>query len=101
MAASQDGEGSVEAKAFQLVLHKLEGLERGMASLPPLLKKMLDHLEAQSQHPEVPVATYAQLYPEFDADPEPDDAGSAPAGTPIPAPRRRPLWRWFYREERP
>lgn len=101
MPAPQDTSESVDAKAFQLVLHKLESLERAMQALPPLLGKIIAHLEAQQPAAaEVEVATYAQLYPDI----EPDatevlpDVRAADA-LPHPPPPRR-WWRWFLKQER-
>jgi hypothetical protein len=96
MPEPQDGPDSLEAMAFQLLLQKVTNLERAMASMPPLLKKIVDQLEAQGKQPEVEVASYSDLYPEL-----PQAAGEQPgakqdAPTRGPAPRR--WWRWFLRE---
>ena len=99
-----EGPDGLESMAFQLLLHKITNLERVMQGIPPLLHKIVTHLEAQTQHPEVPMATYAQLYPEV-----PQDAAEVPPDeTPVVTqtgaagkttlPRRRSLWQWFLRE---
>jgi len=93
MAETPDGPDSLEGMAFQLILHKLGSLERAMQALPPLLAKIVDQLEAQTRHPEVPIATYAQLYPDLPT----ADGAAAQTPTANPAPRRR-LWRWFMKE---
>lgn len=93
MADSPTDPRSVEALAFELLLQKVTGLERSMASIPPLLKKIIDHLEAQGKQPEVPVATYAQLYPGLDDTPETEDVQAADVLPPLPPPRR--WWAWF------
>jgi hypothetical protein len=82
--------------AFQLILHKLTTLERAMQAMPPLLKKIVDQLEAQTTQPEVEVATYAQLYPELPGEAEDQPGAKQDAPTTVPAPRR--WWRWFLRE---
>ncbi len=74
-----------------------------MQAIPPLLKKIIDQLEAQAKPPGVPVATYAQLYPELQADaPETHEvidmvAQAAPEGPPHGQARRR-FWHWFVKE---
>jgi len=100
MAEPQTGQTSahegIEAMAFQLLLQKVVGLERSLQSIPPLLAKIIAHLEAQTAQPEVPVATYAQLYPELDAE---DTEDEAPPETVVPMPgRSRRVWHWFTRE---
>jgi hypothetical protein len=97
MPEPPEGPDSLEGMAFQLILHKLATLERAMASMPPLLKKIVDQLEAQGTQPEVEVATYAQLYPEL-----PQEEGKAPqtgetAAPPRPVKRR--VWHWFLKQE--
>jgi hypothetical protein len=108
MADVSDSPDSIETMAFQVLLQKmvgleqhLGGLERSMQSIPPLLAKIIAHLEAQTAQPEVPVATYAQLYPELEGQ-EPAEAGALllpdiPPPPAVPAPRRR-VWHWFLRE---
>jgi hypothetical protein len=86
----------IEAMAFQVLLQKVSGLERAMQSIPPLLTKIIAHLEAQTQHPEVPVATYAQLYPEL-GDEAPEEAVT-PERVPLAPVRPRRVWHWFTRE---
>jgi len=102
MAEPHEGPDGLEGLAFQLILQKLLSLERALQGIPPLLQKIVTHLEAQTQQPEVPIATYAQLYPELHD--EHDDHGSTeqtttetvePAPT-VPHPRR--LWQWFLKE---
>jgi hypothetical protein len=98
MAESPNAPEHVEAIAFQLLLQKITGLERSLASLPPLLKKIIDHLEAQHAQPEVPVATYAQLYPELqetDADAMPLPSEPSAPHAPV---RLRRVWHWFTKE---
>lgn len=102
MTEPHDVSSSAEALAFQVLLQKLIALEQAVSALPPLLKKIIDHLEAQSQQPEVPVATYAQLYPDLqDAayEEEGDDAPTTTEAPLLPAPiRPRRFWHWFMRE---
>jgi hypothetical protein len=90
----------MEAMAFQLLLHKVTSLERAMQGIPPLLKKIIDHLEAQTKQPEVEVATYVQLYPELPQ--EEAEVTETPEAVPErPAPqhaRSRRLVRWFLKE---
>ena len=50
MPETPDGPDSLEGMAFQLILQKLGSLERAMQAMPPLLKKIVDQLEAQTQH---------------------------------------------------
>src|SRR5437870_12976436 len=68
MAEPHEGPDGLEGLAFQLILQKLMSLERAMQGIPPLLHKIVTHLEPQTQQPEVPIATYAQLYPELQDD---------------------------------
>jgi hypothetical protein len=101
MAESQQGPESLEALAFQLILHKLVSLERAMQGIPPLLHKIVTHLEAQTQHPEVPMATYAQLYPELqdEREEQPAETKDASQVAPVPpGPHKRRLWQWFLKE---
>src|SRR5207237_10582606 len=65
MAEPHEGPDGLEGLAFQLILQKLLSLERALQGIPPLLQKIVTHLEAQTQQPEVPIATYAQLYTEL------------------------------------
>jgi hypothetical protein len=90
----------MEAMAFQLLLHKVTSLERAMQGIPPLLKKIIDHLEAQTKQPEVEVATYAQLYPELPQD-EAEETEAPVTAQQEPAPQHatpRRFWRWFMKE---
>ena len=102
MAEPQHGPDSLEGLAFQLILQKLVGLERALQGIPPLLQKIVTHLEAQTQQSEVPVATYAQLYPELQD--EREEQGTAEQQTtetvaPVPTvPHKRRLWQWFLKE---
>jgi hypothetical protein len=102
MAEPQHGPDSLEGLAFQLILQKLVGLERAIQGIPPLLQKIVTHLEAQTQQSEVPVATYAQLYPELQD--EREEQGTAEQQTtetvaPVPTvPHKRRLWQWFLKE---
>jgi hypothetical protein len=103
MAEPQHEPDSLEGLAFQLILHKLLGLERAIQGIPPLLQKIVTHLEVQTQQPEVPIATYAQLYPALQDGQE--EQGTAEetmpeAAEPVPAgPPKRRLWQWFLKEE--
>ena len=103
MAEAPKGPDGLETMAFQLLLHKVTSLEQAVHSLPPLLKKIIDQLEAQVKQPDVPIATYAALYPEFQekasACEEVIDvvAPAAPKAPPAPQARWR-FWRWFLRE---
>ncbi len=102
MAEPQHGPDSLEGLPFQLILQKLVGLERAIQGIPPLLQKIVTHLEAQTQQSEVPVATYAQLYPELQD--EREEQGTAEQQTtetvaPVPTgPHKRRLWQWFLKE---
>jgi hypothetical protein len=103
MAEPHEGPDGLEGLAFQLILQKLLSLERAMQGIPPLLAKIVNHLEAQTQHPEVPIATYAQLYPELQE--EREEQGTEEQKTtetvePVPTvPHKRRLWQWFVKEE--
>jgi hypothetical protein len=104
MPEQPDPDG-LEAMALQLVLsklsdmeHKLSGVEQAVQQTVPLLGKIVAQLEALNKKPDVPVATYAQLYSELQEDaPEP----------PVPVVEVRPavpptrLRRWFTREAPP
>jgi len=85
------------AMAFTIILQKLVILERAMQAIPPLLKKIVDHLEAQGQQPGVDVARYEVLYPAITADetPTPPDVRAA---DPLPTRPPRRWWRWFVKE---
>ena len=102
MTEPREGPDSLEGLAFQLILQKLLSLERAMQGIPPLLGKIVAHLEAQTQQPDVPIATYAQLYPALQE--EQEEQGSEepkmPEGEdPIsPVSLRRRVWQWFLRE---
>jgi hypothetical protein len=102
MAEPQHESESLEGLAFQLILHKLVGLERSLQSIPPLLAKIVTHLEAQTQQPEVPIATYAQLYPELQderEEPGPEEQQTTETAEPgPPVPHKRRLWQWFLKE---
>jgi len=89
----------LDAMAFQLIVQKLATIEQTMQALPPLLKKIVDHLEAQTRQPEVKVATYAQLYPELEDNEAAVSPWPATDAAPVlqPPPRRR-FWRWFVHE---
>jgi hypothetical protein len=65
------------------------------------LQKIVTHLEAQTQQPEVPIATYADLYPELQDGNEAQ--GTAEQTTEVAetvptVPHRRRLWQWFLKE---
>jgi hypothetical protein len=102
MAEPHEGPDSLESMAFQLLLQKVTALERAMQSIPPLLKKIIEQLEAQAKQPDVEVATYAQLYPELqDEDPEAETEAptAVPGGVPAPPICPRRFWHWFMRED--
>jgi hypothetical protein len=103
MPEPHEGPDSLEGMAFQLILQKLVGLERALQGIPPLLQKIVTHLEAQTQQPDVPIATYAQLYPELqEADEAQESAAQTTPETTAPVPpdaRTRRLWQWFLRED--
>ena len=104
MPEPHEGPDSLEGLAFQLILQKLVSLERAIQGIPPLLQKIVTHLEAQTQQSEVPIATYAQLYPELSKDEDDVHLDETPSVTQTGAadnttmPRRRRLWQWFLRE---
>jgi len=78
-----------------LILEKLAGMEEAVASLVPLLEKILTHLEAQVPPTTVPMATYADLYDEPAAGP-PEGELVAAALQPPPRPVHwweRGMWR--------
>src|SRR5678816_4743840 len=89
----------VEAMAFQMILVRLQALERTIQAMPPLLKQIVELLEEQTTTPDVPVAAYEDVYKE---DTEPDAEETALAGMEAPtvavAP---PHWRvrWFVKEK--
>jgi hypothetical protein len=104
MPEPREGPDSLEGLAFQLILHKLVSVERAMQGIPPLLKKIVDQLEAQTKQPEVPIATYAQLYPELpqetaegaDEETHAPEAGQESASSEHVQARR--WWHWFIKE---
>jgi hypothetical protein len=99
MADTDKGPDSLEGMAFQLLLQKVTNLERAMQGIPPLLKKIVDQLEAQTKQPDVEVATYAQLYPELPQDAGDENETPQPGETERPhVPRRRGVWQWFVKE---
>jgi hypothetical protein len=101
MTEPREGPESLEGLAFQLILQKLVSLERAMQGIPPLLHKIVTHLEAQTQQPEVPIATYAQLYPELQDEREEQPAETKDASQVAPVstgPHKRRLWQWFLKE---
>jgi len=102
MAETHEGPDGLEGLAFQLILQKLLSLERAMQGIPPLLQKIVTHLEAQTQHPEVPIATYAQLYPELQderAAQATEEQKATETAEPAPTvPHTRRLWQWFLKE---
>jgi hypothetical protein len=108
MAAPDQHSASVELMAFQVVLQRLQTLEeafaaqeRALRSMPPLLKKIIDHLEAQATPPALDVATYGQLYHELqDVHDEDDEDDAPPPSIPAVPARRRLWWRWFLKEGR-
>jgi hypothetical protein len=77
--SEQPGPDGVEAMALQLVLsklsdleHKLSGVEQAVQQTVPLLGKIVAQLEALNKKPDVPVATYAQLYTELQEEEVPE-----------------------------
>jgi hypothetical protein len=104
MPEPHEGPDSLEGLAFQLILQKLVSLERAIQGIPPLLQKIVTHLEAQTQQSEVPIATYAQLYPELPKDEDDVHPDETPSVTQTGVadnttmPLRRRLWHWFLRE---
>jgi hypothetical protein len=105
MADAPGSPEGLEAMAFQILLQKVTALEHAVQSLPPLLAKIIAHLEAQAKQPEVPIATYAQLYPELQEEAPGEEAaeetGAVMDVPPVVAdrPRRRwRIWRWFVKE---
>ena len=102
MAEPHEGPDGLEGLAFQLILQKLLSLERALKGIPPLLQKIVTHLEAQTKQPEVPIATYAQLYPELQDEHEEQDTAeqhTTELVEPVPpAPQRRRVWHWFLKE---
>jgi hypothetical protein len=113
MAEAPTGPDGLETMAFQLLLYKVTSLEHAMQAIPPLLTKIVDQLEAQAKQPDVPVATYAQLYPELhegasEAEevldvvaetppPRRDGVGAGSVAT-FPQVRRRRFLGWFLKE---
>jgi hypothetical protein len=93
-----DAPDALETIAFQLILQKLQTLEQAMKAMPPLLKKIVDQLEAQTKHPEVEVASYAALYPEVAEDEEAPALPDVRAADALPHRVPRRWWRWFVRE---
>jgi hypothetical protein len=102
MTEPREGPESLEGLALQLILHKLMSLERAIQGIPPLLHKIVTHLEAQTQQPEVPIATYAQLYPELQderEEPGTEEQQTTETAEPVPpVPHTRRLWQWFLKE---
>ena len=99
MAEDTGRSESVESMAFQILLQKVTSLERAVQSLPPLLAKIISQLEAQQPRTDIPIATYAQLYPELDE--ETPGVDEPPPSVEVPSARPRPhdrLWRWFVKE---
>lgn len=97
MPAPDEKPEVVEAMAFQLILHKLAGIEDAMDKLPPLLEKIIAHLEAQAKQPEVEVASYGQLFPGLLVEGEVAPAVEAKAVQPPSTqhPKSRWPWLWF------
>lgn len=52
-----------------MILEKLANIEDALASLGPLLAKIIAHLEAQTKAPVVAVASYDELYAPIEAGP--------------------------------
>jgi hypothetical protein len=100
------GPDGLEAMALQLVLsklsdleHKLSGVEQAVQQTVPLLGKIVAQLEALNKKPDVPVATYAQLYTELQDEEVPEEPVPVVEVRPSVPPTR--LRRWFTREEPP
>jgi len=97
MPDGPDGPDNLEGIAFQLVLQKLGTLEQNTKSIVALLQKVITQLEVGQTETEVPMASYAQLYPEI-AEVEAD----APAADAVaPAPPARPWYHWFLKKGAP
>lgn len=66
-----------------MILEKLAAIEDALASLGPLLTKIIARLEAQTRPPVVAVASYDELYAPIEAGPPEGEAVAevlAPAG---------------------
>jgi len=102
--AEQPEPDGLEAMALQLVLSKLGGLEQKLSGVEqavqqtvPLLGKIVAQLEALNKKPDVPVATYAQLYSELQEDEAPEPPAPVVDVVPsVPAVSPGRLRRWFY-----
>jgi hypothetical protein len=69
------------------------GLETAMASLVPLLKRVVEYVEKQPKEaPKPKIASYVELYPELRPPPLPAQPAFVEAGR---APRRR-VWAWLF-----
>jgi hypothetical protein len=109
MADTVEPAAEITAMAFQLILARLHTLEeafdtrmlaqeQALGQIVPLLAKMVTHLEAQAAPSAVPVATFAQIYPELqEAEPEqtPSDADAVSVEPPVVRGRLR---QWLTKE---
>ena len=83
-----------------LLFARLLAMEEILGQIMGLLQHLITVQEAQVKPEPPPIATYEQMYGPIDAAPAPDvgDAGEA-AALLSPAPPRRGLRRWFFKEE--
>ena len=110
MAEPHETPASVETMAFQVLLQKmavheqkLSNVEQAMQQMPLLLTRIIEHLEAQTTHPDVPIATYDQMYAKFletSAEEAEEQDSSVPVIelAPLPTVRRHRIFQWFVRE---
>lgn len=83
--------------AFQIILQKLAGIEDAMTTLPPLLEKIVAHLEAQAKQPEVEVASYEQLFPGLLGEGE-VEAPQIDKARPSSPPHPKARWPWLWKK---
>src|SRR5262245_30440842 len=84
-----------------LLFERLLAIEEVLGQIMGVLQQVISLQETQVKRPDPPpIATYEQMYGPIDAAPAPDvgDAGEA-AALLSPAPPRRGLRRWFFKEE--
>jgi hypothetical protein len=103
MSESSTERSGVEAMAFEVVLSKLSALEQKLSGVEqavqqtvPLLGKIVAQLEALNKKPDVPVATYAQLYSELQEEAPEPPAPVVDVVPSVPAVSPGRLRRWFY-----
>jgi hypothetical protein len=101
MSPAQPEPSGTEAMAFQLVLAELHAhqedlraLQQTVQQMLPLLAKMVGLLEAQGKQPEVPVATWDQMYAEAQAVPAlpGEDAPAPQVSRAVPVPGPQVMW---------